>query len=72
MTTVIFNGATYPVEFAGYDRQTYKHARGCLAYSEHHQGGLPGACCQCAAMDRADKWFQFKVPAAKPTTGDAT
>lgn len=68
MTTVIFNGATYPVEFAGFDRKTYKHEKGCLAYSEPGPN-LVGPC-QCGAIDRADKWYSFKVPAEKPATGD--
>lgn len=49
------DGKEYELEFAGYDRATYRHADGCLA----QVGGGP---CQCGATERAERWFQVKLP----------
>lgn len=55
----VVDGKNYPLEFAGYDRDTYKHLEGCLAF-----GNRSGPC-QCGAIDRADKWYAVKVPAQR-------
>lgn len=56
------DGKRYPIKFAGYDRDTFKHLEGCLAYSSWHQGGEPGQCCQCGAIERAIKIYVVEVP----------
>lgn len=52
----IIDGKEYELEFAGYDRATYSHREGCLAF-----GNSQGPC-QCGAIDRADVWYNVKLP----------
>lgn len=52
------NGKEYPLEFAGYDRASYQHTDGCLHKAD------PRMPCQCGAADRADRWYQVKLPAS--------
>lgn len=64
----MIGGVRYPIKFEGYDRETYKHERGCLAYDNGpRSSSLAGPPCQCGAMERADKWYSVKVPGQSPS-----
>lgn len=62
------DGKEYELEFAGYDRATYRHLEGCLVHPGNPESRY-GAPCQCGAADRADRWYQVKLPAAAPGDG---
>jgi hypothetical protein len=52
----MIGGKRYPVKFEGYDRHTYSHLAGCLAYNF---GGGP---CQCGVAERAGRVFGVHIP----------
>jgi hypothetical protein len=65
--TVRINGRVFPLAFAAWDANTYKHPEGCLTYSTF---GYTNQACQCGALERTSKilhgpnGIQVVVPAA--------
>lgn len=60
----MIGGQRYSVKFAGYDRATYRHLEGCLAFSPMYPAGEPGQACQCGAAERATKVYTVEVAPA--------
>lgn len=61
----MIDGKRYPIQFAGYDRDTYRHVEGCLAFLSERDA------CQCGASDRAKRFYVAELPPVS-ASGDAT
>ena len=51
----MIDGVQYPVNYEGVERATYKHLSGCLTQT------MANGCCQCGALDRANKLYSVTV-----------
>lgn len=61
----MIGGTRYPIKFEGYDRHSYSHRPGCLAYN---MGSGP---CQCGAAERAGRWYSAHVE-GKPVSASGS
>ena len=61
-TYAVIGGKKYPVRFAGRDRNTYKHAEGCMARGHENDIKINQPACQCGAFYRTALLFGIYVP----------
>jgi hypothetical protein len=48
-----------------YDRASYRHKEGCLAYLPNEPAGDRNQACQCGAAERATKVYYVEIPGVR-------